>query len=309
MATLFISHSSALDHETPPGHPERADRIRVIERGLERSHFDRLIREQAVIATPDSLTHTHPLSYILDLAAASAGTGDVAHDADITVYPGTYKAALHGAGAAIQAVNEVMAGNATNSFVAMRPPGHHAETQRAMGFCFFNNAAVAARHAQKVFGAERVAIFDFDVHHGNGTQQIFWDDPSVLYCSTHVQSLYPYTGDLSETGAHGTIVNAPLPEGDDGRFFRIAMEEVILPRIDAFAPDLIVLSAGFDAHWHDPIGTLNLVEADFSWITRQVMELAARRCNSRIVSLLEGGYDLQALSRSVAMHVDALMEG
>lgn len=308
MSTLYISHSSAIDHQTPPGHPERADRIRVIERALERSHFDRLIREQAIAASPGQVALAHSMAYIRDLEAASAGTGAVSHDDDVRVYPGTYGAALHSAGGAVQAVDEVMSGKVANSFVAMRPPGHHAESARAMGFCFFNNAAIAARHAQKAFGAERIVILDWDVHHGNGTQNIFWNDPTVLYCSTHVQALYPYTGDVSETGEAGNIVNAPLPERDDGSFFRVSMEDIILPRMDEFAPDLIVISAGFDAHWRDPIGVLNLLETDFAWATRKVMELAAKHCNSRIVSVLEGGYDLQGLSRGVTVHIDALME-
>lgn len=309
MGTLYISHSSALDYETPLAHPERADRIRVIERALERSHFDRLIREQAIAATPEQAALVHPISYLNGLEAACAGTGFVAHDADVAFMPGNYGAALHSAGGAIQAVNEVMSGKVTNAFVAMRPPGHHAEAARAMGFCYLNNAAIAARHAQKAFGAERVAIFDWDVHHGNGTQQIFWSDPSVFYCSTHVLALYPQTGDADETGECNNILNVPLPEGDEGAFFRAMVEDTIIPRIDAFAPDLIILSAGFDAHWRDPIGTLNLKEGDFLWATRKMMELAAKRCGSRIVSVLEGGYDLQGLSRSVAVHVDALMEG
>ncbi len=308
MSTLYISHSSALDHQTPLGHPERPDRIRVIERALERSHFDRLIREQAVIASFEQATLAHPESYVAALEAACRGVGDVAHDEDVAFYPGTWNAARFSAGAAIQAVNEVMSGKVTNSFAAMRPPGHHAEASRSMGFCFLNNAAIAARQAQKAFGAERVAILDWDVHHGNGTQNIFWNDPSVLFCSTHVLGLYPKTGEASEAGAFNNIVNVPLPEGDDGTFFRLGMEETILPRIDAFRPDLIVISAGFDAHWRDPLGTLNLMETDFAWITRKVMDLANKHCQSRIVSVLEGGYDLQGLSRCVAVHVDALME-
>ncbi|MEN3930280.1 histone deacetylase family protein [Microvirga sp. W0021] len=307
MSTLYVSHSSALDYETPLGHPERADRIRVIERALERSHFSALIREQAITATPEQAALAHPAEYIQALANACQGTGTVAHDDDVAFYPGTLASALFSAGAAIQATHEVMSGAVTNSFAAMRPPGHHAEHACAKGFCYLNNAAIAARYAQKAFGAERIAILDWDVHHGNGTQDICWHDPSIMYCSTHVLALYPHTGDITETGETGNIVNAPLPEGDDGGFFRLAMEEKILPAIQNFAPDLIIISAGFDAHWSDPLGTLNLTEADFAWATAQVMELAARQCNSRIVSVLEGGYDLQSLSRSVAVHVDTLM--
>jgi acetoin utilization deacetylase AcuC-like enzyme len=194
-----------------------------------------------------------------------------------------------------------------NAFVAMRPPGHHAERTTAMGFCFFNNAAVAARHAQQRHGAERVAIVDWDVHHGNGTQDIFWSDASVMYCSTHQSPLYPGTGALSERGEHGTIVNAPLAAGSDGEVFRDAFETAVLPRIDDFRPDLIVISAGFDAHWRDPLANLQLTEADFSWATKKLMELADRHASGRIVSVLEGGYDLEGLAKSSAAHVDALM--
>jgi acetoin utilization deacetylase AcuC-like enzyme len=221
--------------------------------------------------------------------------------------PGTYEAALRGAGGAVLAVDEVMTGKVRNAFVAMRPPGHHAERVRAMGFCFFNNAAIAARHAQKRHGAERVAIFDWDVHHGNGTQDIFWSDETVLYCSTHEAPLYPGTGARSETGNHGTIVNAPLSAGDGSEAFREAVDTVIAPRIDDFAPDLIIISAGFDAHWRDPLASLNLTESDFAWATRKFMDLADRHCNQRIVSVLEGGYDLEGLAKSTAFHLDALM--
>jgi acetoin utilization deacetylase AcuC-like enzyme len=204
-------------------------------------------------------------------------------------------------------VDEVMLGHVANAFVAMRPPGHHAERVRAMGFCFFNNAAIAARHAQQRYGAERVAIMDWDVHHGNGTQDIFWSDPSVLYASTHEMPLYPGTGALSERGEHDTIVNAPLAAGDGGEVFREAFEAAVLPRIDAFQPDLIVISAGFDAHWRDPLASLNLTEADFAWATKRLMDLADRHAGGRVVSLLEGGYDLEGLAKSTAAHVNALM--
>jgi len=221
--------------------------------------------------------------------------------------PGTFEAALRGAGGAVLAVDEVMTGRVENAFVAMRPPGHHAERTRAMGFCFFNNAAIAARHAQSRHGAQRVAILDWDVHHGNGTQDIFWRDPTVMYCSTHEAPLYPGTGAPSERGECDTIVNAPLSPGSDGAVFRDAMESLVLPRIEAFAPDLIVISAGFDAHWRDPLASLNFTEADFAWATVKMMDLADRFCGGRLVSVLEGGYDLEGLSRSTAAHMDALM--
>jgi acetoin utilization deacetylase AcuC-like enzyme len=307
MSTLYIGHPACLDHQTPFGHPERPDRIRAIERALEKERFTSLVREQAPMAEMDSLALAHPEEYIRNLRDISPREGLVRIDEDTVMSPGTYEAALRGAGGAVQAVDEVMTGKATNAFVAMRPPGHHAERVRAMGFCFFNNAAIAARHAQRRHGAERVAIFDWDVHHGNGTQDIFWSDGTVLYCSTHEAPLYPGTGSLSETGDHGTIVNAPLRAGDGTEAFREAVETVILPRIDDFAPDLIVISAGFDAHWRDPLASLNLTESDFAWATQKLMNLAERHCGRRIVSVLEGGYDLEGLSRSVAFHLDALM--
>jgi acetoin utilization deacetylase AcuC-like enzyme len=307
MSTLYIGHPACLDHQTPFGHPERPDRIRAIERALEKERFTSLVREQAPMAEMDSLALAHPEEYIRNLRDISPREGLVQIDEDTVMSPGTYEAALRGAGGAVQAVDEVMTGKATNAFVAMRPPGHHAERVRAMGFCFFNNAAIAARHAQRRHGAERVAIFDWDVHHGNGTQDIFWSDGTVLYCSTHEAPLYPGTGSLSETGDHGTIVNAPLRAGDGTEAFREAVETVILPRIDDFAPDLIVISAGFDAHWRDPLASLNLTESDFAWATQKLMNLAERHCGRRIVSVLEGGYDLEGLSRSVAFHLDALM--
>jgi acetoin utilization deacetylase AcuC-like enzyme len=307
MSTLYIAHPACLDHQTPFGHPERPDRIRAIERALEKERFTSLIREQAPMAEMDSLALAHPEDHILRLRDMSPREGLVRIDEDTTMSPGTYEAALRGAGGAVLAVDEVMTGKVRNAFVAMRPPGHHAERIRAMGFCFFNNAAIAARHAQKKHGAERVAIFDWDVHHGNGTQDIFWSDETVLYCSTHEAPLYPGTGALSETGDHGTIVNAPLNAGDGSEAFREAVDSVIAPRIDSFAPDLIIISAGFDAHWRDPLARLNLTESDFAWATQKLMDLADRHCGQRIVSVLEGGYDLEALAKSTAFHLDALM--
>jgi acetoin utilization deacetylase AcuC-like enzyme len=199
-----------------------------------------------------------------------------------------------------------MAGVVSNAFCPVRPPGHHAEPHRAMGFCLFSTVAIAARHAQHSHGAERVAIVDWDVHHGNGTQAAFWDDPSVLYVSTHQWPLYPGTGAASETGA-GNIVNVPLPAGTDGPAYRAAFTEKVLPAVDAFAPDLILVSAGFDAHYRDPLGELRLEAGDFAWATLELMELADKHCAGRIVSVLEGGYDLEGLAESAAAHVSALM--
>ena len=230
-------------------------------------------------------------------------------DGDTVMNPFSLDAAMHATGAVCQAVDAVMKREADNAFVAMRPPGHHAETQTAMGFCIFNNVAVAARHAQTAHGVERVAIMDFDVHHGNGTQEIFWADRSVLFSSTHQMPLYPGTGALGERGDHDTIVNAPLRPGDGGERFREAMETRILPRIAAFGPDLIIVSAGFDAHHRDPLANLKFTEEDFGWATAKLMELADRHCGGRLVSSLEGGYDLEGLSKSVGAHVKRLMGG
>jgi len=251
----------------------------------------------------------HPEPYVASIEAAAPKTGRINLDPDTIMSPGTMEAIAHCVGGATAAVNEVMRGDATNAFLAARPPGHHAERATPMGFCFFNTAAIAARHAQAVHGAERVAIVDFDVHHGNGTQDIFWSDPTILYASTHQMPLFPGTGGLDQRGEHDNIVNAPLAAGDDGSVFREAMDSKLLPRIEAFAPDIIVISAGFDAHRHDPLGGLKLVEADFVWVTTRLMEIAERRAKGRIVSILEGGYDLESLARSAAAHVLTLMGG
>jgi acetoin utilization deacetylase AcuC-like enzyme len=291
------------------GHPERPDRLRAIERALEAESFQMLARDSAPRADIAAIARVHPVDYIEAIQAATPTQGLTAIDQDTSMSPGSYEAALRSAGGAVFAVDEVMTRRVRNAFVATRPPGHHAERATPMGFCFFNNAAVAARHAQATYGAARIAIVDFDVHHGNGTQHIFWDDPNVMYASTHQMPLYPGTGSLDERGEHDQIVNAPLRAGDAGDTFREAMEAAILPRIDDFAPDLVIISAGFDAHRRDPLGSLNLVEADYVWITQKLMEIARQRCAGRIVSVLEGGYDLDGLARSVAAHVTTLTEG
>jgi acetoin utilization deacetylase AcuC-like enzyme len=309
VTTLVISHPACLEHDMGEGHPERPDRLRAIERALESEVFQMLARDAAPRADLSAIERVHPKDYIEAIRAASPEEGLTAIDADTSMSPGTYEAVLRSAGGAVFAVDEVMTGKVRNAFVATRPPGHHAELATPMGFCFFNNAAIAARHAQAVHGAERVAIVDFDVHHGNGTQHIFWDDPTVMYGSTHQMPFYPGTGAAGERGEHDQIVNAPLRAGDTGETFREAMDVVILPRIEAFSPDLIIISAGFDAHRRDPLGNLNLVEADYDWATRRLMEIARKKCGERVVSVLEGGYNLEGLARSAAAHVTALMEG
>jgi acetoin utilization deacetylase AcuC-like enzyme len=308
MTTRLYTHPIYLDHQTPPGHPERPDRIRAVERVLSHEVFDRLDRVTAPLGDPATIRLAHPDHHVVRLEAAMPAEGMVRIDADTCASPATWEAALTAVGAANAAVDDVFARRADNVFVASRPPGHHAEKVKAMGFCLFNNAAIAARHAQKAHGAGRVAIVDWDVHHGNGTQDIFWDDPSVLYCSTHQMPLYPGTGALGETGA-GNIVNAPLSPQSDGHVFRDAFRSRVLPAIDAFRPDLIIISAGFDAHHRDPLAEINLVEADFDWATAELMERADRFAAGRLVSLLEGGYDLEGLALSVAAHVGRLMKG
>jgi acetoin utilization deacetylase AcuC-like enzyme len=309
MATLFIMHPACLNHLTPPGHPERPDRLRAIERVFEREQFQDLVRAQAPTAEFDTIALCHPMDYITALRDASPSSGLVQIDADTSMSPGSFEAALRAAGGGVYAVDEVMAGRVSNAFVATRPPGHHTETARPMGFCLFNNAAIAARYAQKRYGIDRAAIVDFDVHHGNGSQDIFWSDKTVMYCSTHQMPLYPGTGARSERGEHDTVVNAPLSPGDGGAKFREAFESTILPRLRDFRAELIVISAGFDAHQRDPLANLNLVEADFAWATQKVMEVAQASANGRVVSMLEGGYDLEGLSYSAAAHVGALMQG
>jgi acetoin utilization deacetylase AcuC-like enzyme len=308
VTTILFSHLASLAHRTGEEHPERPQRLEAIERALADDHFAALSRESAPMAPRETLLRVHPEAYVAAIEGAAPQKGYRRLDPDTTMSPGTLEAALRAAGGAISAVDAVFSGRSVNAFVAARPPGHHAETTRPMGFCFFNNAAIAARHAQAAHGAERVAVIDFDVHHGNGTQQIFWNDPRVMYCSTHEMPLFPGTGAIGERGEHDQIVNAPLRAGDGSEVFREAFDILILPRLEDFAPDLIVISAGFDAHRLDPLGHINLVEADFAWATRRLMEIAERRCGGRIVSLLEGGYDLDGLSRSVAAHVSALME-
>jgi len=309
MSTLLVTHPACLDHLTPLGHPERPDRLRAIAEVLSGEEFGALKRAQAPSAPFETIALCHPMDYIEHIRQATPAQGMTRIDADTTLSPGSFEAALRAAGGAIHAVDEVMAKRADNAFAAVRPPGHHAETARAMGFCLFNNAAIAARHAQDHHGARRVGIVDFDVHHGNGSQEIFWSDPTVMYCSTHEMPLYPGTGSREERGAHDNIVNAPLRSGDGGKEFREAFETLILPRLRAFAPDFVVISAGFDAHRRDPLASLNLLEPDFAWATQKIMEAADASAQGRVVSVLEGGYDLQGLAQSAAAHVTALMRG
>jgi acetoin utilization deacetylase AcuC-like enzyme len=309
MPTLFVTHPACLDHLTPLGHPERPDRLRAINEVLGGQEFSALTRAQAPSAPFETIALCHPMDYIEHIRAATPQQGMARIDADTTLSPGSFEAALRATGGALYAVDEVVARRADNAFVAGRPPGHHAETARAMGFCLFNSAAIAARYAQDHHNLSRAAVVDFDVHHGNGSQDIFWSDPTVMYCSTHEMPLYPGTGARDERGEHDNIVNAPLRSGDGGDKFREAFESTILPRLRAFGPDIIIISAGFDAHRRDPLASLNLLEPDFAWATQKIMEVADATADGRVVSVLEGGYDLEGLSLSAAAHVTALMHG
>jgi acetoin utilization deacetylase AcuC-like enzyme len=265
------------------------------------------VRGEAPQGGLDSVTLCHNEHYVRELRQIAPSSGLIHIDGDTSMSPGTWEAVMRGVGGAVAATDAVMSGAHDNAFVATRPPGHHAEISKPMGFCFFDNAAIAARHAQRKYGIARAAVVDFDVHHGNGTQDIFWADPTVMYCSTHQMPLFPGTGASRERGEHDTIVNAPLAPEDGSAKFRAAFENVILPQLQKFSPELIIVSAGFDAHYRDPLASLNLKAEDFGWVTRKLMDVADASAGGRIVSVLEGGYDLQGLKESVAAHVTALM--
>jgi acetoin utilization deacetylase AcuC-like enzyme len=314
MTTLLITHPCFVEHDTGFGHPERADRMRAIDKVLGHDLFGGLVREEAPLREDfeTAVTRAHAQSYFDAVKASrpAEGAPQVRLDPDTVMSPGTWEAAQRAVGAGLRAVDQVMDAKSgiANAFCQVRPPGHHAETIRAMGFCFFNSIAVAAHYARSRHGAERVAVLDFDVHHGNGTQEIFWSDKDLFFGSTHEVPLFPGTGAASETGV-GNIFNAPLKAHDGGEAFRDAFESRILAPLEDFGPDLILVSAGFDAHEADPLASLRLVEADFVWATEAILERAHRLCGGRVVSMLEGGYDLTALAKSVAVHVKVLMDG
>ena len=311
MTTLLIGHPSFVHHAPPHGHPERPDRIRAVEKMLSHEVFAGLAREEAPLGDDEAILRAHPESYLRRILASEPGPGDEpqALDPDTWMSAGSVEAARRAVGAGLRGVDAVMKGEATNVFCAVRPPGHHAERSRAMGFCLFSSIAIAGLHARAVYGAERIAVVDFDVHHGNGTQDVFWGDRDLFYASTHQMPLYPGTGSPAESGVAGNIVNAPLRSGDGGREFRAVMKETVLPALKNFHPDILLVSAGFDAHRDDPLASLELGEEDFAWATLVLMEAADRHCGGRLVSMLEGGYDLTALARSTAVHVQALMRG
>jgi acetoin utilization deacetylase AcuC-like enzyme len=306
MTTLLFTHDSAEDHDPGPGHPERSDRIRAVKKALDTPVFEGLERRESPLANIDQISRIHRQDYVTTLLDAVPDQGYVRVDPDTVLSPASGDAALRSVGAVIAAVDAVVAGEANNAFCAVRPPGHHAEPGRGMGFCLFNNVAIAAAHARHVCDVERVAIVDFDVHHGNGTQSAFWSEPSVLFASSHEYPFYPGTGAEDETG-QGNIYNVPLNSGSGSSEFRRGMERVVLPALEKFAPGLLIISAGFDAHARDPLASIRLDDDDFAWITRKLVDIAGESCDGRIVSSLEGGYDLEALSTSVSAHVLELM--
>ncbi len=308
MTTALLTHPASLGHLTPDGHPERVARIEAIERTLSAPEFAPLLRVQPPRASDAEIARAHPPAYLAAIREVAPAEDALPLDADTWMSPGSLDAALFAAGGNVRAVDMVMAGEVANAFVAMRPPGHHAETAKPMGFCLFGNVVIGARHALERHGLERVAIVDFDVHHGNGTQDLVWDDPRILFVSSHQMPLYPGTGSAGEAGAHGNVVNLPLGAGTGGRGFREAWEARGLPAVAAHQPQMIFISAGFDAHRADPLANLELAEEDFAWITGAVCRLAAEHSGGRVVSTLEGGYDLDALAASAAAHLRVLME-
>ncbi|MGY6548686.1 MAG: histone deacetylase family protein [Roseinatronobacter sp.] len=308
MSTAFLTHPDARAHHTPPGHPEQIARIEAITNALANPEFDALLRLDAPLAEEAQLLRCHPARYLDRIAKALPVAGIYQLDADTHVSPRSHDAASRAAGGACMAVDLVMGGTARNAFIAMRPPGHHAEAETPMGFCIYGTVAIAAKHALDAHGLARVAVVDFDVHHGNGTQDLLWDEPRAFFVSSHQMPLWPGSGRPEERGAHGNVLNVPLPPGTDGAAFRRIYEDIVLPQLDRFAPDLILVSAGFDAHHADPLAELALVEADFAWVTGALCDLADKHCAGRLVSCLEGGYDLNALAASVAAHTRVLME-
>jgi len=300
--------SQCFGHDTGDGHPECVERLRAVDEVLNAEVFAPLIRNNSGPATRMQLERVHDAGYVSRILACDGCNESVELDEDTVISSGSIQAALYAAGAACQAVEEVMTGRARNAFCAIRPPGHHAEPARAMGFCLFNNAAIAALQAREVHGATRVAVVDFDVHHGNGVQTIFWNEKNLFYASMHEQGGYPWTGFSEESGIADNIVNVPLPAGAVSDDLQYAWDSKIAPRLHEFTPELIIVSAGFDAHYRDPLGGLNYATSDFGWLTKKIVEIANQCCKGRVVSLLEGGYDLPSLAASVEVHVKVLME-
>lgn len=304
--TILYMHDDCLGHVEPRGHAEQHARLKSVAAALE--GISGLDRRPAPLGDEAEIARCHPQGYIDRVKAAIPAEGWVMLDEDTYLMPGSLPAALRGVGGICAAVDAVLGGEDMNAFVACRPPGHHAERETAMGFCLFGNVAIGAKRALDHHGLSRVAIVDFDVHHGNGTQDLLWDEARTLFCSSHQMPLYPGTGAAAERGAHDNVLNLPLAPHSDGSEMRRAYERIVLPAIDAFRPELILISAGFDAHAADPLAQLEWQVEDFGWLTTQLCDLADSHCGGRVVSTLEGGYDLQALGASAARHVQVLME-
>ncbi|WP_204112667.1 histone deacetylase family protein [Shimia biformata] len=308
MTTALFTHPDCLSHVTPAGHPEQVARLEHINASLAGPGFAALDRRDAPLGADEDILLCHPQTYLDRIIASEPQSGTRALDADTHMSPGSMQAARRGVGAAVAAVDAVLSGEVANAFIACRPPGHHAERETQMGFCLFGNAAIAARHAMDRHGLNRVAVVDFDVHHGNGTQDLLWNEERALFFSSHQSPLWPGTGDANETGGHNNIVNLPLAPHSDGQAMRRVYESEVFPMLDRFAPELILISAGFDAHMADPLAQLNWTTEDFTWLTERLCDTADQHCEGRVVSTLEGGYDLNALAASVAAHVTVLME-
>jgi acetoin utilization deacetylase AcuC-like enzyme len=308
MSTLLISHPLFLEHQTGEHHPESPDRLRAVLAALEAAEFAGLVRQTAPAATMEQLTRVHPLAYVEAILGIRPAPGEIVQIDDSTfVSQRSAEAARHAAGAVVAGVEAVMEDQVRTAFAAVRPPGHHALSSVPGGFCLLNNVAVGALHAQAQYGLERVAIVDFDVHHGQGTQGIIERDARLFYASSHQYPLYPGTGFAGERGIAGNVVNVPLPPGSGSEVFRAAWSQRILPQLERFAPQLLIVSAGFDAHRLDPLAELNVETEDFAWLTGELLAVAGRHCGGRLVSALEGGYDLGALAESAAAHVRLLM--
>ena len=308
MTTALITHPDCLNHATPPGHPEQIARLEYINDALSAPNFAPLVRVNAPLAADDDILRCHPKSHVQMIRDARPDDGVTQLDADTFMSPGSLDAALRSVGAVTRAVDMVLSGEASNAFCAIRPPGHHAEQETPMGFCLFGNVAIAAKHALDHHGLGRVAIVDFDVHHGNGTQALVEEDERILFISSHQSPLWPGTGAPHETGVANNVLNIPLPPRSGSVEFRAMFENHIIPKVSGFKPDLVIISAGFDAHVLDPLAQLELTTDDFVFATEKLCDLADTACNGRLVSSLEGGYDLDALAESVSAHVKVLME-
>jgi acetoin utilization deacetylase AcuC-like enzyme len=305
VATAYFSHDDCAAHLTPEGHPERVERLAAVTGGLKAFDLD---RREAPLGTDADILRCHPQRYLDRIASKVPLSGVVALDPDTWMSPGSLRAARRAVGGVCAAVDLVMAGGAQNAFVGCRPPGHHAETEKAMGFCLFGAVAIGAKRALDELGLSRVAVVDFDVHHGNGTQDLLWEEDRALFVSSHQMPLWPGSGAPTERGAHGQVLNVPLTPGSGGAAMRAAYEAQVFPRLEAFRPELILISAGFDAHADDPLAGLNWREADYAWLTGRICDVAEGHSRRRVVSVLEGGYDLTALAASVAAHVGVLKE-